>query len=168
MPRSDVLGGGNYHVNSPMIPMMQTIYLPHRGQTDACKNITFLQLRYNILLHRVFQERQPEGHDHRDEGSVEPGGRIDGRPEEPEHGGTEPEGRAGPGGGEPHQTADRLHRSLPSKVLSVTTTARQSPRMARDFCFNFELIELIINVTYITSKYRQIWPPLLYQALLRY
>ena len=88
--------------------------------------------------------------------TVKSGGRIDGRPEESEHGGTEQEGRAGPGGGEPLQTTDRLHKSLPGKVLSVTTTARQSPIMARDFCFNFELIELIINITYITSKYRQI------------
>ena len=104
----------------------------------------------------MFQERQPEGHDHRDEGSVESGGRIDGRPAEPEQGGTEQEGRDGPGGGEPLQATDRLHRSLPGTVLSVTTTASI---MARDFCFYFELIELKINSTYSTSKYRQIWPP---------
>ena len=126
-----------------------------------------MQIVYTILFRRVFQERQPAGHDHRDKGSVESSGRIDGRPEEPEQGGTEQEGHAGPGGGEPLQTADRLHRSVPGKVLSVTTTARQSRIMTRDFCFNFELIELKISITYITSKYRQIWPPLLYQTLLR-
>ena len=53
-----------------------------------------MQIVYTILFRRVFQERQPEGHDHRDEGSVESGGRIDGGPEESEHGGTEQEGRA--------------------------------------------------------------------------
>ena len=57
--------------------------------------------------------RKPERHGHRREGSVESRGRVDGRPEEPEHGRTQPKGRAGPGGSEPHQAADRLHRFIP-------------------------------------------------------
>ena len=77
------------------------------------------------ILHVIFQAREPAGHRGGDEVSVRPAERVGAEPANPEPLRAEPQTHHRGGGGGPGATPNRLHRSLPGKIVSRLTTVQR-------------------------------------------